>query len=1034
MAEPTKLVDPYDDPGVSMTPDGRIFVETPEISVTETRLPDTLDPYDDPAYQNAAPGVKLAELANQQGKRPFSRSAVRGLAGAPGAPIDLLNFGMNLPKMGINLADLGVQKVHNWFSDDKWNLPPLTDRLPFEVADVELPGGSADMKNWLGAPPEVPAESAPGRVAQAGIEGALSSIGPGMVGGIGKKLLPNLFSKENVLREILAPSKGPLPNQIALDTTMGGTSGSGMQTGTETDSPYFGGLLALSAGLAPAGVVGARRLAREHLFGVTDPQEISRRLTENIGHYLPGDYRFNLANEIENAQVPNIPNLNLRPYQMVHDPFLGAIDTVAQRIDPVSMTNQENAAREAIRAHGEAGDPGGDPNLPKLLIDQRVNNLTNATAAREATVGTKADLAREQARADQAVEDWRIDVTHRADMDAAEKARIQQEQTAIAQYELEKANAANYADSVGAPDAATTRNRASQDIHESVVNQGEAAKSKYGGALGAYAEANDVKVPGEELLKLRARLQKQYLEEGTGGMPTFLKSRKNNPMESPTGDMLDDYLYTSPQRVDDAAAAGAVDKPQPVSVKQMIGWDKRLRQEESEAFLSGDTLRMQRTKQLRKEVNDIIDGAMGDTQYQALKEDYLNHVVKRFYTPTIDDFFTPKGLTPEEAGARAINAGRKQAQAAADTLKAIGNDPAGVKALVDFAASDMVAYAFKPFKDDPKRGVLDAGKLQRWINPEHGGMIAHLKATGAQGDAVAKQITDHLDDIQHNQTLLEATVAKAKENADADVAQIQEQFGGFKFQRDAQRAAEHRDAAHETAQVNAEQRSREQSARRFTQWGQDMVNRSAARFALGNDPEYMARGLLGSTDIVRDAESMKRLLRNDPDATKGMQQAIYDQFMTDAKVRLEKGGGKTQTEINEMLKPYQALEQKGLLPNGSTGRFRTMLTAEWHLNTPRAPGAQVDQDLTNRLMAISGASRGVGGSRFGNALTAAVRAIYGPRETQMIHKVLRDAALDPARMTELLRAEAKGQTELKSAVVRMLGTMGYKPTIAPPRE
>lgn len=1022
MAETIKLKDPYDDPSITEGPSGSPVVVVPEVSVGPTLS----DPYDNPNWQaaNASSGVKLP-LSGEQPKHPYYTAAIRGLAGAPGVFVDMANFAANMPKYLMDIGGSAVEKGYNLFNDPI-DLPRSSELLPFKYGDINIPGGSEDWKKWLGAPAEEPADTAAGRVLQAGIEGGLSSIGPGFAGALGKKMAPHLFENKNFLREMVAPSHGPLPNQIALDTTSGGLATMGGQAGNEVGDNNLGMGLSLLGGLAPSGAAGARRLAREHLFGVSDPAEIQARLNQNIGRYLPEDYRYDLADKLGATNMPGVPGVDFTPYQMIHDPYLGAIDTTASRIDPISMSRQDQTSRNAIADFGRSGSPGGDVELPKQALESRVAQTEAGLATREQKIGADAESIRQKALANKDVEDWRIDWEHRNDIDAADKARIAQEQQILNQYEGEKVAAAGYADSVGAPDAANARNQASRGIHESITRQGQEAKTVYGGKLGAYAEDGDVKVPGEELIKIRAQMQKDILDSGTGGLPKFLQDRKNNPMATPSGDMLDDYLYVGDNTIDKAAAAGAASKPQQVSVKQMIGWDQRLRAEASEAFEAKDMARYQRIKELRGKVNGLIDDAMGDTQYQSLKKEYNDHVARRFYTDTIDDFLTPGAVTPEEAGARTLNASRKGAQAATDTLKAIGNDPDGVKALVDYTAADMVSYAY-----NPKTGMLDGGKLKKWMD-QRSPMIQHLRDAGSNGDAVAKQITDNLDAIQRDQTLLEATILKAKENTDTDIANIREQFGGYKWSRTKEAQAEHRDVARQTAEVSTEQKAREQGARKFTQWGNDMVARSAARFALGNDPEHMASSLLRSSDLTRDANSMSRLLRRDPDAVKGMQQAIYDQFMTDTMVRLEKGGMKTATEIDEMIKPYATLEQNGLLPPGSVQRFKTMLAAEWHLNTPRAAGAQVDQDLANRLMVISGASRGVGGARFGNALTAAVRGIYGPRETEMIHKILRDAALDPAKMQELLRAEAKGQVELKAVVARQLATMGYKPVIERP--
>lgn len=1024
-----KLKDPYDDPSISTGVNGEVVVTVPPIDTG----PDLVDPYDDAekhaildAVANQSEGIKL--LAFGRGpQHPVATAVERGLKGAPGMIVDMANFSANLPKMLIDLGGGAVEKAYNMFADQPTDLPKSSSMLPFEMADINLPGGSEDFKNWLGAPKLDVAESGIGRVGQSAIEGGLSSIGPGIVGGIGKKLLPNLF-KSGTLQELLAPSRGPWQNQLTLDTTSGAGATAGMQIGQETDDPYAGLILGGLGAVLPAAGAGARRLAREHLFGVTDPNEIRARLNDNVSSFMPPDYRVNLANDLERANPLVPPGVGLRPYQMLHDPYLGAVDSAASQIDPVTFTNQENAVRTTTLAHGEAGSPQGDPMAAKRALEARAASTEAGLAQREANIGHSAEAVRAQAAADRSVEDWKIDLTHHQDVGGMDAAQTAEEQRLLGQYEAEKARAARYADSVGGPDADTTKNAASQGIHESVTRQGEEAKALHGSALGTFAENNNVMVPGEELIKLRAKMQKEILAEGTGGLPNFLKNRKNNPMASAEGDMLDDYLYVTPAGVDKAAAAGA--KPNAISVKQMIGWDQRLRAEASEAYQAGDMPRYQRIKQLRQGVNDLIDTASQDTRYQDLKGNYNQFVAKRFYTPTIESFFTPKGVLPEEAGAKALNASRRGAQNAQDTLKAIGDDPAGVKSLVDYSTADMVGYAY-----NPKTGQLDGAKVKRWMD-HRAPMIDHLRAAGGNGDAVATQITSALDGVQHDQTLMEAAIQKAKENSDIDIEQSKAQAGWNKWGRGQQARAEHRDVAQTEADIKAEQGTREQAAGRFTQWGKDMVNRSAARFALGNDPEHMARGLMNSPDLARDAESMKRLLRNDPDATRGMQQAIYDQFMGDARVRLDSNApamtGNT-AQAEQMLNKYRTLESKGLLPPGTVNRFRTMLGAEVALSTPTARAARPDQDLMMRLMVISGASRGVGGSQFGNLLTAAVRGIYGRQETEMIHKVLREAALNPVAMQELLRAQSKGQVELGKVVARQLMTLGYKPITEEPQ-
>lgn len=936
-------------------PKAQINIEVPEITVT----PDGAEPaqlenrYSKPGSwqsENAIPGTGIT-LGS-----PWKTAAERGIKGLPGMPMDIVNFIGNIPKMSMDVGGGLVNKAYNIFADEPYNAPQTASES-IGMPEVNLPGGHEDFQRWLGAPKLDPAATPTGRIGQAALETGLESIGPGMLGSALKKGIPRLVENPNFFRELIAPSKAPVGKQIVLDSSAGAGVGAGLQYGEENDDPAAGVVAAGLGALTPVGIAGGRRgLAK--VFGAREPVKFSEhpaqwlmdliappggsaeakaRLAETFDKLHP-NARLQLANEIAAANAratERLPGGNVTTGMLTDNPAIDYLLSGAKQRSNSMLRQSAVNARDDLRQVWDNSNPNGNPNDATANIWKRVEatvaNIANKRKAAEAAAATAEDAT-----------------------------KVPASQIGAATADAEKAALA-------------------EDLHAGISSELANARETAGAAI------EDVKnsgftIPGKELEDWRTAIVNQADKQGQKSfLPAFLNPKNGG---------LNEELYpTSLNGVADAPGALPNVPPKSKDIAQVIGWDQVLRDQETSARLAGNSAEAHWAAQARQELNTRLEKMLGSDQYTAAKKAYLEDVVKRFYTPTVDPVLSAKHI-PATTGAKLIPTGPKGAQAARDVLAAVGDDPAAGKAFVDYTLADFAGYAY-----NTRSGKLDVAKANSWLKT-HAPLIAELRNQSANASptasTLASTVVDKIDDVMHNQTALDEALNLALDKA-------------------------------------------KKAGARETTWTASLQNKSAARFVLGKDPEAAAKQIVNSPNLTEDAKALSLLVGKDPAAKVGLQQAIYDHLTNEmsgltAKVDASNIKGIT-AQIQQQLLPYQKLEKAGVLPKGFTKRARLALATEYSINRVNRSVSGGNNLVGGAQMAqndVSQFGRGLFGSRSGNLIAGTARDLFGQPGSDLLHKILRDAALNPAKMVELLRAEKIGKVNLKSVLLRQAAEHGYK--------
>lgn len=650
-------------------------------------------------------------------------------------------------------------------------------------------------------------------------------------------------------------------------------------------------------------------------------------------------------------------------------------------------------AREQLLAeltHANARARARFPNIdftPGMLTDNPAMDILTAAANKQSgtLVRDAANTARGELRGEWQGTSPGGDVTlpkalvsQRVDDVVAKLA--QQRQAAEANRIVAETATGQPAQALGA--AGADASAAAENLHANVVGAAKQAQKAAGADIEAATQLG-AKVLGNALETWRKGLIKEADDQGQKSLvPDFLNAKEGG---------LNEELYpTTATGVQ--AAPGKVSGPsskviaKDISLSKVIGWDQLLREEATQARAAGKPRAAYWADQARAKLNSLIEGSIGSDQYTLAKKRYFDEVVQRFYTPTVDPLLAPDAIAgTTKALGRTKDTGR---QAVRDMLLAVGDDPQAGKAFVDATLADFASVAY-----NPQTRKLDANKAQSWIKA-HAPAIAELRYQGTNGNQVAQQlstaVTSTLDNAMSNQSALDAALqtALAREKA---------------------------------------------AGSRETQWAQSLQNKSAARFFLGRDPEATVTSLLNSKNLSEDAASVGRLLAKDADAQKGFQQAVYDHMYETASgitAKLDPKDMRSITaQITDMLAPYQKLEDAGALAKGTVKRARQLIAAEYTINRgERGASAPSIAGVSDSEKDISQISRGLAGSRIGNLVTATVRDLFKISESELVHKVLREAALDPAKMTELLTARSVGKVNLKQVFLRQAAEAGYKGT------
>jgi len=901
-------------------------------------------------YAKPTPPAKKAE---GKGTAPYTTAAIRGIAGAPGMPVELLNFVGNIPKYTVDIGGGIVEKAYNMFADEPADLPLASQSLG--LPELKIPGGTADMKQWLGAPDLVPADSAVGRVTQAGIEGGLESVGPAFIASMAKKALPKLMKKPGALSEFFLPTKGGLKAQATMGGAAGAGALAGMQIGEENDSPTLGLLGGVLGAATPIGLVGARRQASSFL-GARDPAKLSESPVRwamdkliappggeeaakanmmNTFDKLHPDYRYELADKIDLANSrakQRVPEVNLTTGMLTDDPALGYLLGGANQRSGSLVQQAANDAREQLRGVVAKQSPGGNSRAAGDSVMGRVEatiaNIVNKRKAAEQKAGAAEVAAQDPA------------ITLRA-----------------AQAEGEKSALAD-------------------DLYSGITSELDTARANSGAALEAIKQSG-AKISGNELENWRTNLIKAADKQGQKGLvPDFLNPKIGG---------LNEELY--PTAYDGVTPPSTIKAPSDKDIQQVIGWDQVLREQETAARLAGDGTKAHWAGEARRQLNSLLETQLGGTGYTDAKKAYLDNVVKRFYTPTVDPLLGAKHLSGT-TGQKVVPSGPKGAQAAKDVLAAVGDDPAAGKAFVDYTLADFAGYAY-----NVKTGKIDVAKANSWLKNK-APLIAELRTQAANGSptssTLANLVVDKLDDVMKNQATLDEALSGALAQAKT-------------------------------------------AGQRETKWTASLQNKSAARFLLGKDPEAAAKQILASPNLTEDSKAITRLLSKDPAAQVGLQQAIFDNLSNEmssltAKVDPKNIKGVSQ-QIQKALAPYQKLEDAGTLPKGFTKRARTAMATEYSIrrvdkSTPG--GSTLIEGSKMAQNDVSQFGRGIFGSRSGNLIAGTARDMFGQPGTDLLHRILRDAALDPKKMTELLRAEDKGTVGLRVLLAREAAVHGYE--------
>lgn len=949
MAEAPKL-----DTSRYTDPDKPIELTTPTIEVTpETPAVKLENRYTKPgAWQSeqAIPGIGV-NLGS-----PWGTATARGIAGIPGIPMDIANFALNIPKMVLDAGGGITNKVYNIFADEPYTAPQtVSDSIG--MPGLEVPGGSEDFKNWLGAPPLDPASTQAGRIAQGGIELGLSSVGPGMLGAALKKGIPKFFENPNFAREIFAPTQAPLAKQVGMDSAAGFGAGAGLQYGVEEEDPNAGFIAAGLGALTPVGFAATRR-GLSSVFGARDPMafsegpgqwaldliappggvpEASARLAETFDELHP-NYRLQLADEIEAANArasQRMPGTQFTTGMLSDNPALDYLLSGAKQRSGSLLRSAAETAQEDLRQAWGANSPHGDVTAPGANILDRVEatvaNLAAKRKAAEAAALGAEDAAKQPA------------IGLNASTADAEKAAL------------------------------------AEDLHTGITSELKKAQDTAGVAIEEIKNSGAA-IPGMELEKWRTAIVNQADRQGQKGtLPAFL-----NPKEGG----LNEELY--PLGLNGVAPApGALPGVPPKSkdIAQVIGWDQILREQETAARLAGKSSEAHWAAQARKELNTMLEQQLGSQGYTQAKKAYFDDVVTRFYTPTVDPILSPKAL-PAASGAKLVPTGAKGMQAARDVLNAVGDDPAAGKAFIDYTLADFAGYAY-----NVRTGKLDVAKANSWLKT-HAPLISELRKQSATATPTASTLSstvvDKLDTVMKDQGALDEALTFALDKA-------------------------------------------KRAGARETSWTASLQNKSAARFVLGKDPEVAAKQILSSPNLVKDAEAISRLVAKDPSAKVGLQQAIFDNLSTEMSSLTAKVDPKNlksvTAQIQKQLLPYQKLEKAGVLPDGFTKRARLALATEYTIRRGDRGSAGGSQLIGGAQMAqndVSQFGRGLFGSRSGNIIAGAARDLFGTPEADLIHRILRDAALDPIKMVQLLRAEKQGKVNLKAVLLRQAAAHGYK--------
>lgn len=902
-----------------------------------------------PNFLTIEPGAVMDVPA--QNAKALKSTLARGVAGMPGTPMELINFGANIPKHLIDAGGWAAEELYNMATGSEFDFPPASEKLGLE--EVRLPGGFDDMKRWLGAPEYTPASDKIGRITQGAIEGGLESIGPGFFGALLKKAAPKIADSKNVLKEIFAPSRTTLPKQTAIDAAAGSGMGAGMQYGVEEDDPAAGLALGALGVLLPTGAASGRR-GLSRILGAREPSKFTQNpwgwsldliappggipeakahLTETMDALHPGR-RYALADELDRAAIvakKENPEIDFTTGMLSEDPALRYLLSGAETRSGTLIDEAANKATDQLRQKWQQNSPGGDVNAPQDYVMSRVEK-------------TVANMSKKRKKAE-------------ADAAAAE----------------ERAGA--IANELNAENALAEKTALGEDLQAGIVSEANKAKQEAGAALEEIKNSG-AKISGTELENWRTQLIKQADMQGQKGtIPDFLNPKVGG---------LNEELY--PTAFDGVTPPTVLKAPVDKDIAQVIGWDQVLREQETAARLAGDSTKAHWTGEARRQLNSLLETQLGSAGYTDAKKAYLDNVVKRFYTPTVDPLLGPKHLDVT-TGAKAVQTGPKGAQAAKDVLLAIGDDTAAGKAFVDYTLADFAGYAY-----NVRSGKLDVAKANSWLKT-HAPMIAELRKQGASGtptaSTLANLVVDKIDDAMKNQGSLDEALTLALDKA--------------------KRAGE-----------------------RETKWTASLQNKSAARFVLGKDPEVAVKSILSSPNLAEDAKALNRLLAKDAAAQVGMQQAIFDNLTNEMSTITAKLNPKNMRDvpeqINKALTPYQKLEEAGTLPKGFTKRARLALETEYtirRVDKGNAGGSTLMEGAKMSQADISQFGRGIFGSRSGNLIAGVARDVFGQPGTVLLHKILRDAALDPAKMSELLRAEAKGKTALRAVLIRQAASHGY---------
>jgi len=922
------------------------------------------DSTETPALKNryVEPGSWQAGTAEGTGieGEPWKSAIKRGFAGIPGMPMEMINFALGVPKMTVDLGGAITEKAYNLFADEPADLPTSSSLLNMRA--LELPGGFADMKDWLGAPPLDPAPSALGRVGQAAIEGGLESLGPGLAGNLAKRGLPELFKNPSFLQELLLPSKSTLGKQLTMDAGAGAGAMGGIQYGIEEDSPTTSVLAGIAGALSPTAAAASRR-GLSSVFGARD----AAKFTESPGGWFldrlapPGGeaeakarmmrafdelhpaYRDQLATSIDTGTASAqrlAPNIDFTTGMVTEDPALNYLLSGARQRSGTLLDQAANDATDKLRQNWATNSPQGNVELPGDSVLARV----------EATVANMA----------------------------------KQRKAAEARALAAETNASAPAINISAETAAAEKAALAEDLHGGITSELAKARQIAGADIEAIKQSGAA-INGQALEDWRQAIVSEADKQGQKGfLPDFL-----NPKEGG----LNEELYPTSITGSVAPRGNGVSpgllgtKPLDKDVAQVIGWDQVLRDQETTARLAGDSSKAHWAGTARKQLNDLLEQQLGSTGYTQAKKTYLDDVVKRFYTPTIDPMLSAKHL-PANTGAKVVPTGPKGIQAARDVLAAVGDDPAAGKAFTDYTIADFASATF-----NTKTGRLDVAKANSWLKT-HAPMIAELRTQATNGSPTASTLADivvsKLDNVMQDQRALDEALAIALEREKA---------------------------------VGAREKV----------WTQSLQNKSAARFLLGKDPEAAVKQILHSPNLSTDAKAISKLLSKDPAAQAGLHQAIFDNLSNEMSALTAQVNSKNVTpvskQISNALIPYQKLETAGALPKGFTNRAKIALTTEYIIRRGDRGAGGGGQFIQGSQMAqndVSQFGRSLFGSRAGNGIAAVARDVFGTPEADLIHKILRDAALDPRKMTELLRAQDVGRVNLKAVLLRQAVAHGYK--------